>query len=41
MTKIGFIGLGKMGSGIASRIQLAGYDLTVWNRTSAKCVLVA
>lgn len=34
--KIAFIGLGNMGSGMASCIQRAGYDLTVWNRTGAK-----
>lgn len=34
--KIAFIGLGNMGSGTASCIQRAGYDLTVWNRTGAK-----
>jgi 3-hydroxyisobutyrate dehydrogenase-like beta-hydroxyacid dehydrogenase len=34
--KIAFIGLGNMGSGIASCIHRAGYDLTVWNRTASK-----
>lgn len=34
--RIGFIGLGKMGSGIFSNIQKAGYDLTVYNRTWSK-----
>ena len=34
--KIAFIGLGNMGSGIASCIQRAGRDLTVWNRTASK-----
>ncbi len=33
---VAFIGLGNMGAGIASCIQKAGYDLTVWNRTAAK-----
>lgn len=34
--KVGFIGLGKMGSGICANIQKAGYDLTVYNRTMSK-----
>ncbi|MDP2752038.1 MAG: NAD(P)-dependent oxidoreductase [Rhodocyclaceae bacterium] len=38
--KIAFIGLGNMGSGMASCIQKAGYDLTVWNRTGAKADLL-
>ncbi|MEA3076138.1 MAG: 3-hydroxyisobutyrate dehydrogenase [Actinomycetota bacterium] len=36
MTKIAFIGLGNMGSSMASRLLSCGYDLTVWNRTPAK-----
>jgi 3-hydroxyisobutyrate dehydrogenase-like beta-hydroxyacid dehydrogenase len=32
MKRIGFIGLGVMGSGIASTLLEAGYDLTVWSR---------
>jgi 3-hydroxyisobutyrate dehydrogenase-like beta-hydroxyacid dehydrogenase len=31
--KIGFIGLGKMGSAIAENILKAGHDVTVWNRS--------
>ncbi|HEY4115776.1 MAG TPA: NAD(P)-dependent oxidoreductase [Rhizomicrobium sp.] len=31
--KIGFIGLGKMGSGIAQSLLRAGHELTVWNRS--------
>jgi 3-hydroxyisobutyrate dehydrogenase-like beta-hydroxyacid dehydrogenase len=31
--KIGFIGLGKMGSAIAGNILKAGHELTVWNRS--------
>lgn len=31
--KIGFLGLGKMGSHLARRLLAAGYDITVWNRT--------
>lgn len=34
--KVGFVGLGNMGSGIASCIQRAGLDLTVWNRSQAR-----
>ncbi len=34
--RIGFIGLGKMGSGICTNIQKQGYPLTVYNRTAAK-----
>ena len=35
--KIGFIGLGKMGLPMARNIAKAGYRLTLWNRTAAKC----
>jgi 3-hydroxyisobutyrate dehydrogenase-like beta-hydroxyacid dehydrogenase len=31
--KVAFIGLGKMGSAIASNIARCGFDLTVWNRS--------
>jgi 3-hydroxyisobutyrate dehydrogenase-like beta-hydroxyacid dehydrogenase len=34
--RVGFVGLGAMGSGIARRLGAAGHDLTVWNRTRAK-----
>jgi 3-hydroxyisobutyrate dehydrogenase-like beta-hydroxyacid dehydrogenase len=34
--KVGFIGLGRMGSGMAANILGAGHDLTVYNRTVAK-----
>ncbi len=34
--KIGFVGLGKMGSGICANIQKHGGELTVHNRTAAK-----
>lgn len=34
--KIGFIGLGKMGSGMCHNLQQAGFDLTVYNRTVSK-----
>jgi 3-hydroxyisobutyrate dehydrogenase-like beta-hydroxyacid dehydrogenase len=35
-TKIAFLGLGLMGSGMASRLLTAGYPLTVYNRTPEK-----
>lgn len=34
--KIGFIGLGRMGSGICANIQRAGFSLVVYNRTRSK-----
>jgi 3-hydroxyisobutyrate dehydrogenase len=34
--KVGFIGLGRMGSAMAGRLSAAGIDLIVWNRTKAK-----
>lgn len=34
--KIGFLGLGKMGSGIAARLQEAGHEVTVWNRSPGR-----
>jgi 3-hydroxyisobutyrate dehydrogenase-like beta-hydroxyacid dehydrogenase len=34
--KVAFIGLGKMGAGMARRIIKARHDVTVWNRTVAK-----
>jgi 3-hydroxyisobutyrate dehydrogenase-like beta-hydroxyacid dehydrogenase len=35
--KIGFLGLGTMGSIIVSALLRAGHDVTVWNRTPSKC----
>ena len=35
--KITYLGLGTMGSGMASNLLKAGYQLTVWDRTTAKC----
>ena len=32
MKRIGFIGLGIMGGGIAGTLLMAGYDLTIWSR---------
>jgi len=34
--KIGFIGLGIMGGGMARNLLAAGHEVTVWNRTRAK-----
>jgi 3-hydroxyisobutyrate dehydrogenase-like beta-hydroxyacid dehydrogenase len=34
---ISFLGLGTMGSGMASNLLKAGYNLTVWNRSAEKC----
>jgi 3-hydroxyisobutyrate dehydrogenase len=39
--RIGFIGLGIMGSGMAMNVLRAGFPLTVWNRTSAKTTPLA
>lgn len=39
--RIGFIGLGSMGLGMASRLAESGYDLAVYNRTRAKSEEVA
>jgi len=33
-TRIGFIGLGIMGSRMAANLQRAGFEVTVWNRTT-------
>ena len=35
--KIGFIGLGIMGSRMAANLQSAGYELTIFNRDRSKC----
>jgi 3-hydroxyisobutyrate dehydrogenase-like beta-hydroxyacid dehydrogenase len=35
-TRIGWIGIGRMGYAMAERLAKAGTDLTVWNRTRAK-----
>src|SRR5579875_1183796 len=39
--RVGFIGLGAMGSGMAGRIREAGYPLTVYNRTKARTAPLA
>ncbi|MEL6526036.1 MAG: NAD(P)-dependent oxidoreductase, partial [Chloroflexota bacterium] len=36
MEKVGFIGLGIMGSGMTRNLMKAGFDVTVWNRTASK-----
>ena len=36
MASIGFIGLGRMGHGMAGRYLDAGFDVAVWNRSKAK-----
>jgi 3-hydroxyisobutyrate dehydrogenase-like beta-hydroxyacid dehydrogenase len=36
MTKIAFLGLGMMGTPMATRLLEAGHDLTVWDRTEEK-----
>lgn len=35
--RIAYLGLGTMGSGMASNLLKASYQLTVWDRTAAKC----
>ena len=34
--KVGFIGLGHMGAGMAASLLKAGHEVTVYNRTAAK-----
>ena len=34
--KVGFIGLGHMGAGMAASLLKAGHDVTVYNRTRTK-----
>lgn len=36
MERIGFIGLGIMGGGMASNLLKAGFELCIWNRTAAR-----
>src|SRR5450631_2926466 len=35
--KIGFVGLGIMGSAMAANLVKAGFQVTIWNRSSDKC----
>ncbi len=37
MEKISYLGLGIMGQGMATNLLKAGYPVTVWNRTPARC----
>ncbi len=37
MERIGYLGLGIMGSGMAANLLKAGFDVTVWNRNREKC----
>src|SRR5271166_853729 len=39
--QVGFIGLGKMGQGMARNLVAAGYSVTVYNRTRAKAEPIA
>ena len=39
--KIGFIGLGQMGSAMAANLLKAGHDVTVWNRSTDKAAKLA
>jgi 3-hydroxyisobutyrate dehydrogenase-like beta-hydroxyacid dehydrogenase len=39
--RIGFIGLGHMGSGMAANLVKAGHEVTVYNRTPARCQALA
>lgn len=41
MKRIGFLGLGIMGRGMAVNLVQAGYPLTVWNRTKDKALQLA
>ena len=34
--KVGFVGLGQMGSGMAASLLKAGHEVIVYNRTGAK-----
>jgi 3-hydroxyisobutyrate dehydrogenase len=36
MKRVAFLGLGRMGSGMASRLLAAGHAVTVYNRTAAR-----
>lgn len=41
MERVGFIGLGIMGRGMAANVLKAGFPLTVWNRTRERCDTLA
>lgn len=36
MTRVGFVGIGRMGSPMAANLSAAGFDVLLWNRSSAK-----
>jgi len=38
MTRIGFLGMGVMGSRMSARLLAAGHEVTVWNRTAEKTI---
>jgi len=37
--KIGFLGLGTMGSAVVSNLLKSGHEVMVWNRTVAKVIM--
>ena len=39
--RVGFLGIGRMGSAIAGRVLEGGHELTVWNRTAEKAAELA
>src|SRR5713226_2089738 len=41
MAKIGFLGLGEMGTPMASRLLQAGHDVVVWNRSVERTTVLA
>jgi 3-hydroxyisobutyrate dehydrogenase-like beta-hydroxyacid dehydrogenase len=41
MAKIAFLGLGQMGTPMATRLLQAGHDVTVWNRTAERAQALA
>lgn len=41
MAKIGFLGLGMMGSGMAASLMRAGHEVSVWNRSAGKAAALA
>lgn len=41
MAKIGFLGLGMMGSGMAASLMRAGHEVSVWNRSAGKAGALA
>ena len=38
--KIGFLGLGIMGTGMVTNLLRSGHEVTVWNRTPSKVSLI-